>query len=155
MREERDEDARRRAPQRLVRQLEEGDGPVGRPPVLLVEGVVLEQLGEWHIEDPHDLTRMGNEGRQRIDEPDEGRDREARPGAGGGRRRSAGTWLHGAGPPTRASGGRGMRCSPPRAAIHQLYCRRRKAPALSLRATAGKAAVATAYAAPAAVKEGP
>ena len=44
-----------------------------------MEGVVLEQLGERHLEDLDDLTGMGNEGRQRVDDPDEGRDREARP----------------------------------------------------------------------------
>ena len=189
----------------------------GRPPVLLVEGVVLQQLGERHLEDLDDLAGMGNEARQRVDDPDEGRDREARPdggervelgddldrgraagrspprphgaprrggcrrrrdrspppgkaispwwdgmvsgrfvrttcaspsasnsgtstaagrlpgisnggGCGGGRaaqrsrtwasesrRRSAGTWLHGGGPPVRAPAGRGMRCAPPRA----------------------------------------
>src|ERR671910_446870 len=45
----------------------------------------------------------------------------SRTSANESRRRSAGTWLHGGGPPVRASGGRGMRCSPPRALIRSAY----------------------------------
>src|SRR5512132_3072501 len=79
MGEERNQDARRRAPHGLARQLEEGDGAIWRPPVLLVEGVFLQQLRQRHLEDLDDLTGMRNEVRQRVDDPDEGRDREARP----------------------------------------------------------------------------
>src|SRR5918995_521281 len=45
----------------------------------------------------------------------------SRTSANESRRRSAGTWLHGGGPSVRASGGRGMRCSPPRALIRSAY----------------------------------
>ena len=72
--------ARRRAPDRLVGELEEVHVEVEQRPVpaLLAVDAVRDELRQRHLEHPDDLARVGRQRRSSGQEPDERRDREAR-----------------------------------------------------------------------------